>query len=462
MDALNGTSRLAGGKEAVLRVDPVSTSGTVPLPTSGKISVFNPTTSTCVEIALSKTTDSRGVYPASMDPRTLRSSLYARIPGSLVKPGMSFVAVLDTQTALSESDANNTTIAGNVLINSALSDNIHFYTMNVDGTTGSYPASSLASFLKRFLPFSSVTIDAGNTFIPSSFNYNTLPRDSNGNYMGTANDANELLSDFSQFCMTQHGRPLDSMGNASQDKCVLVHPSNLHFPLGGLGEVTGRAVIMRPFGQTEAFDGDPADIYTTSGWINYDAQILLHELGHVYSLGHGNCGNPGYVDDRLYSDGALGNAGFFDHERNFFVSNRGHTSGTKFFDMTSYCLPGLISDRAYRLVMNYSLTGQYGGSTEAAARTDSNSKRYLMITVQGNKLALLPVSRMPLVTAPADASILSKLGDLAKGTDVRVMTTHDGANPYGPYFIKMPEGGLDELKSKLGNRLKTLTYRRQP
>lgn len=97
-----------------------------------------------------------------------------------------------------------------------------------------------------------------------------------------------------------------------------------------------------------------------------DARTLIHEYGHVLSLGHAKCGTTEYPDNwggtyRLYDNGRLGPVAMGFDTRDgltpyYFADS---VTGTEFADIMSYCGKEWASDRGYRAVIDY--LGYYDG-----------------------------------------------------------------------------------------------------
>lgn len=457
MDAGAGSNpTIVSGKEVLVRIDMTASTAGIALPTSGKLGVHNPTTGECLTINLVKTADSTGKIPTSVQPRTLKSSLVGTIPASSVKSGMSILAVADTAQTITKSEADVSYISLRPQVISQLSEVVHVYKLSVGGQAGYFPTpTKLEDLLKRFTPLSTVSVEDEGVFQPESVTDADYTK--NGDfYTGTQEQGLEILAEFSNFCESTYGTT-EFTGYAAREKCVLMTPDNLDLGFGGVAQVNGNSALSQSFSEPRNFfESGP---YFGGGWIDPRAQVFLHEFAHVYSLNHANCGNPPLVDSRLYSDGRLGNMGFYDHGLGFFVTNRGYDgTGDLYSDITSYCSNGLLSDIGYNLMATYKLSGNASTST-AAARRAGGDRQFLMISRVGDGYRGKVVGRLPAKSMIASEQVTQSLSEIASGKQVRVIGTHDGENPYGPFFVEVTATELDALKSKLGDTLRLIERR---
>ena len=105
-------------------------------------------------------------------------------------------------------------------------------------------------------------------------------------------------------------------------------------------------------------DDPTQDAYPAGSRDNLD--VLAHEQGHLFTLGHAPCGPVGYSDPEYpYEDGALGPTRSWDFLDARFAGRPGDRGvevpakhyrppGTPYSDLMGYCGPGLISDYNYQ------------------------------------------------------------------------------------------------------------------
>ena len=447
-NALSGSENLSGGKEVLLRIDPVASAANTPMPTSGKVGIFSD--GSCTVLALTRKAT---VMPAQISPATLDNSLVATIPASLVKSGMSFVAVLDTSTPQHAQDADNSVIQGRVNVLPPNRDVLNLYVLSVDGRLGQHPPTAdVENLLRRIFPLARSEVHARGVFTPKDFQPESLPLE-NGVRKGTPQHAGQLIGEFSQFCRETYVAASDSRNGSHEQKCLLVWPLNLSLQLGGMGELTGVTSIATEFPATDRPEGTP-----TQDWIEPFAQTILHEQAHVYGLNHADCGSPPGVDARLYPDGALGTQGFYDHHRGIFVTNRERHPSTRFYDVTAYCGPGLISDKAYNVVDNYLVTGLYDTAPgSAAAASPAPDERWLMVRWTGKRLVALPVPRIPLKTRAATREAMTLLGALGQGAVVRQADYPDAPGVLGVMYVKLSQARLATVQALLRDKLEVVS-----
>ena len=451
MNALDGSARLASGKDAFLRIDLINSGAAVAFPSDLFLGVHNEASGNCERVAFAAAP--AGDIPGQVAPGVLTKSLFAKIPASLVKSGMSVLFVASPNAEVDAAAASRLVFKSRVATAAAITDEIHLLEVVIDGKQGYFPGlPEFKTLFDRLFPVANASLVRDGTFIPDvAASIVARPKDARGIYMATAQEAANLLSEISAYCARTYPT---SGSNAAAKKCAGFWPDNVRFAnVGGLAEVGGRAMVMASVNEVDR-DVAIEDIkpYDRDGisWLNPFAETIAHEFGHIMSLNHANCGGaPGPFDARLYADGSIGPAGGgYDSVKGYFFSER-HTpqAGEKvgFFDTMGYCFFGWMSDKGYQAIIDYKSDAAAKSASMRAAKQRNSGNKVFRIDLVGKSRLVTEVDSMPndaaSVTNLKLAALLKPLG----GLKIFSMKTDIGVNQFGPFYIELPGGNAGKL-----------------
>lgn len=271
----------------------------------------------------------------------------------------------------------------------------------------------LKTLIRRTLPFSQVTVETQRP-VEVTLDDMRLVNNANGTsgYYGYASQADALTKAVDMACVAQMPKNLPA---GTLTRCVAVLPDNLNLKvdenlteetfadglpnnvkdalrldldnirldrksphkltiidLGGMGwsnlimesgqEWPG-ALFTRSISSVDrdsVATGDKIEVlgpYERTHWLTQPARTLVHELGHTAGLGHASCMVLEHDDARLYADGRLGANGMgYDEYAEYYFSVQGAiTKGglPQFADVMSYCGKEWMSDKGWRLMIDY-------------------------------------------------------------------------------------------------------------
>lgn len=365
---------LAAEKDARVRIDVTAAAAGTALPADAKLqlAVTSGGTTTCEEFTL---TSASAAAPTSVDYRTLDKSYVATIPAAKLKEGtISYQIVVHAADAAA---APKLYKQGSVVVSPKITDKIVIYPISFDGQTGSLPSvAEIKRLILRTMPHADVTITvAPATTLATLTTSNGTNRGSYYEFAGTK--MRDALNDLANTCAADYPAPmvnesgeLDPTAGPWQqrnkaEKCFGIYPNNVRFDEPGLALLANRTLLAQSFTATD--DLSVSGPYT-SHWLTSGARVLVHEYGHVLSLGHAKCGTTEFPDNwggtyRLYNNGRLGPIGMGFDTRDgttpyYFADS---VTGTEFADMMSYCGKQWTSDRGYRAVIDY--LGEYDGGS---------------------------------------------------------------------------------------------------
>lgn len=363
---------LVAGKEARIRVDVTAATAGTALPIEAKLqlAVTTPHGVTCEEIPL---VSASAEAPTSVDYRVLDMSYVGVIQADKLKEGtISYQIVVH---AADSTAADKLYRKGTVVVSPRITDKVVIYPIIFDGQIGSLPSTTeIKRLILRTMPHADVTV----TVVPSI----TLPTLTKANgvdhgsyYLFTGSKMQDALWELRAKCDNDY--PLSSYSYEvapghwvsvddanKKEKCFGIFPSNVAFDAGaGMALQSGRVLLTRGFSATDVTLSDPY----AGAWLAPSALSLVHEYGHVLSLGHAKCGTTDYLDNwwgtyRLYDDGRLGPVGMGFDTRDGVTPYYFH-AGSKadwFADFMSYCgYMWWMSDRGHRAIIDY--LGYYDG-----------------------------------------------------------------------------------------------------
>jgi hypothetical protein len=266
----------------------------------------------------------------------------------------------------------------------------------------------------------------------------------NGVYVFDSQTMNKALSEVSTDCFTRQP-PSPQLRVAI--KCLAAFPDNLRFVSeSGSGSIVGIATSIAMFSESfSAVDNDTITGPYSGYWLSRGAETFIHEMGHVQSLGHANCGGVDQVDSDLYDDGSLGPIGVgYDSGRNFyFQASRGG-----FHDMMSYCGNGWMSDKGYRKVIAFKSGDNDDPAIMARSTDDADGRSPRMVYLAKHngqwKAFSSPAPHELTVLSPAQVSAL--LPAALIGLKVSVYSTDAGPMLDGPYYLSNTLGVLSKLR----------------
>jgi len=269
-----------------------------------------------------------GSVPLRRDEGTLTASWNVAVPGSLIRPGLAFLADVDPANAIAE--ANET-------------DNA-FPATGERSLVSVRPARPLSIALIPVLQAANQLqgeVTAGNRdqYLDLAQRIYPLPGyDADVHAVYTTTSAGPLQHDDANGAWTTVLNEIAALWAAEG--------SDRHYygvvRTGYTSGLVGRGFIGFPV--AIGYD-EPAD----------RGRVTAHELGHTWGRNHSPCGNPGQQDPQFpYSDGNIGRLGFDVRER---ILKQPETP-----DIMGYCGDPWISDYTYRGVMDFRGTAQLRAS----------------------------------------------------------------------------------------------------
>lgn len=322
--ALDGHVPLVAGKDALLRVFVVATQPNELRP-DVRIDLYQGGT----RIASHTLPAPAGGVPTAVDEGSLVRSWNLAIPGDMVAPGLAFLATVDPDGVIGETDESDNTFpaSGTPLaldVRTLPPFDIRFVPVRIVGATtvtGNVTAANAASYL----------VDALKVFPLPDANVDVhAPFTSSVNTTNTAEAWSTIINEVRVLRTTE--------GSRSYYYGVLARAGGS--PYCGLGYVRFPVAI---------------------GLDQCGSWTAAHEWGHNFGRLHVPCGNPGNPDPNYpYPNGSIGVHGF-DPETGQLKRPSTHV------DLMSYCSPEWISDYTFRGALAYREAEADGWAAFAAA-----------------------------------------------------------------------------------------------
>lgn len=438
-DMTDSASQLAAEKAVLVRVDVVSPQD-VALPAKATLQIGSGAGS-CTNYDL---VAANQTAPTERNATVLSKSYVARIPAADVSAGWAdYQVVIDPLRQSTTAAANKLFATGLLRVRPAVTDTYVYVPISFEGQVGQFATvSKLEELIKRVFPQSSMTFTTDPARTLDALDKDKALRVENGVYVFDFKTMSKALSEVDFECFVRQG-VIPQFRVAT--KCLAAFPSNIRFVSGSsmvLGIATSVSMLSESFVAT---DNNTITSPYNGFWLNRGADTFIHEMGHVQSLGHANCGGVDQVDSDLYDDGSLGPIGVgYDSGRDFyFQASRGN-----FFDMMSYCGNGWMSDKGYRKVIAFK-SGDNDDPTIMARSTNgaSGSSPRMVYLAKHNgqwKAFSSPAPHELTVLSPSQVSAL--LPAALNGLKVSVYRTDAGPMLSGPYYLSNTPDVLSKLK----------------
>lgn len=374
--------RILANKEVLLRVDLLANRA-VPAPQRRLLLIYNPATQACTSYTL----NGPSTVPTTTDVTTLNTSYTVTLPAAAIVPGGTYTLLMD-DVALGRASAELDQVFRAISPSTApaVTENILLIPIRYKFQSGSLP-SSLSGLLMRMMPLSAVNLVTDPVYTPPSLSTGTgLGALTGALISGTTQDMNVLLSEMDSYCQKRIRIvfPSASFANASvAPKCIGIIPTNINFKPNpnessqylGLAYIGGTTMLTETFSNANTGVNSP---YANTHWLTDFAITVPHEMGHLYTLGHANCGGATGIDPSLYAGGHYGaNAMGYDNVQQYFFSeNALYSNGTpQFIDLMGYCRKDWPSDAGYLKTLNYRVGGGsvLANQTRAANGSASSS-----------------------------------------------------------------------------------------
>jgi hypothetical protein len=441
-DMTDAASQLAAEKAVLVRVDVVSPQD-VTLPAKAVLQIGN-SMGGCVSydlVAASQTA------PTARDATTLSKSYVARIPALDVSSNWAdYQIVVDPLRQSTAAAADALYATGPLRVRPAVSDKMIYMPIRFEGQVGQFATvSDFESLIKRVFPQSSLSITTDPVRTLEALDKDKALRVEGDVYVFDISIMKNAIARIDFDCLSAHNFGVDHLRSAT--KCLVAFPNNLRF----VDDASSSSVVGMALGTaifSESFTS--VDNNTVTGpykgyWLSRGAETFIHEMGHIQSLGHANCGGVDQVDNDLYDDGRLGPIGVgYDSGRNFYFQS----ARSGFFDMMSYCGNGWMSDKGYRKVISFK-SGDNDEPRASARSTNGSSvgssRMVYLAKVDGQWRALnTPTPHELLALSPPQ--VMALLPAALSGLKVSVYNTDAGPLLDGPYFLSATPDVLNKLK----------------
>jgi len=439
-DMTDPASQLAAEKSVFVRVDVVSPQD-VALPSKAVLQIGN-SSGSCTSYDLIATNQTA---PTIRDATTLSKSYVARISSVDVSSSWAdYQVVVDPLRQSTASAASALYATGSLRVRPAVSDKYVYMPISFEGQVGQFATvSELEGLIKRVFPQGSVTTVIEPPRILAALDKEKALRVEGDVYVFDFKIMGKALSEAEFDCLSDYNLGVEQFRFVT--KCLAAFPSNIRFVSDSasvLGVATGVAMFSESF---TAVDNNSILGPYNGYWLSRGAETFIHEMGHIQSLGHANCGGVDQVDNDLYDDGRLGPIGVgYDSGRDFyFQSARG-----RFFDMMSYCNNGWMSDKGYRKVISFKSGDndeQRASARSTSGASESSPRMVYLAKTDGQWRALsFPVPHELKALLPAQVKAL--LPTVLNGLEVSVYNTDAGPMLDGPYFLSATPEVLSKLK----------------
>ena len=370
-EADDAETRLAAGKDVIVRVDLLATRGQLP-PSRRDLLVLDAETGSCETLRLRGPSS----VPQRVDDASLSQAWIATVPARLIKPGLALSIVFDDTFGRDDTEAARIARAYRVAVAPMVDEQVRIIPLvyrNLSGTVSS--AADVADLLRRMHPLGQVSAAMDPAYAAPA-----LARSGNllsGSGEESAATMRQTLREVDQECQRRHG----SKGSARNAvKCLGIFPDNLTFRPDGdsTREIVGLAIVGGVTLLSESLPAVDQNLVLAPDlsrhWITDQAVTLAHEFGHLLNLDHAACGSTTGNDPRLYRDGRLGQGAGHDAGRGFYFSASltGADGTPQFADVMSYCNKAWTSDRGYRASLAYRTAGVSGSSSPRLTVTQSS------------------------------------------------------------------------------------------
>ncbi|HEU5208141.1 MAG TPA: Ig-like domain-containing protein [Longimicrobiales bacterium] len=258
-----------------------------------------------------------GGAPIAPDEESLSGSWNIRLPGDLVRPGMSFRVDVDPDNGIAETDesdnaypADGDAHAPDVRSAAPFRARLVPVLQSANGLTGDVNTGNLAAYVDRtysVYPLADMDVDVRNAY--------------------TFTGALAAQYDSTWNRLLQEIRLLSVADGSERYYYGVIKPS---YDRGGTGY---------------GYIGLPAAVGVD--WSNLRAETLAHEWGHNFGRRHVACGGPANPDPNYpHANGAIAHPGWD------LRTGELHASSLR-YDLMSYCDPTWSSDYTYEAVMQY-------------------------------------------------------------------------------------------------------------
>lgn len=375
VDAESSDGKIIGNKNTLIKVELVSKNPneTVAMPKDGLVSISSE--GRCRYLVLSSASENvaQTVTPGSLD-----THLFGLISKDEIKEGVVMQVAVGRNTPHKRADADALFKRVMPKVEAPIVAKGIIVPIRYDGSSNrgllgrivNDNADLFGRFLTRALPFSeaSFTIDAPVKLNalenPGIFNQPTQTSD--GRLIFNVRAIERALNEADQVC--------DSRIGSSSQKCIFVFPPQLVFSnTGGQSFVSGIAFVGGRTTVTSsvlAYDNPSVTRPGNQPWLTFPAETMIHEIGHLYSLEHANCGVNGTTDPRLDSNGSMGRTAGFDIGRGFYFANRTTDPQVRFSDIMGYCITGWMSKAGHDIILE-----EARKQTSVAARKVTKASR---------------------------------------------------------------------------------------
>lgn len=428
---------LAGSKPLTLSVDVVSSRAGAELPSNAYLMLSMP--GHCKKYPLLAAPKSATQAVAGTG---LMHSYLADVPGEEVMPNLQYQVFIDYDYPKHQTLGARLARSGSMTVSENINEHLLLVPIQFDGQTGHVPElEKVADLVARMMPYSNLSVSVYDPLPVELLQPQTLP-DSAGQYRLGLGELSNLLTKIDSLCMD-----LPMFNDDLPPRCIGLYPRNMDFsgktkrPLGA-AHYAGYSAVVPSFTETDNYS------VTTPGptsWLMPEARVFIHELGHLMSLGHADCGDPGNLDARLYPNASLGpNGGGLDPVRQFHFTG---ATARQMSDIMSYCSNVWMSDRGYRAVIAF--------KSMDARRKRSTGSKLVRFTWERHHWVARPMRHRVYLDEPLQALDGSYIDEAFSHLPMRIMRTELPMNKRGPFFLtlddalheRMRRGELRDIKA---------------